>query len=104
HDYWAVDDYPEAAVSWHAAQAYLRAKTEGALDLLRAQPDTVLNAKRTKLDANIPMSAWRFLMMMLDAEIHHRAQLSTYLMLLDVRRPRMDALSIEAVQASLKAK
>jgi uncharacterized damage-inducible protein DinB len=104
HDYWIVDDFEQATGSWRGAQAYLQARTEEALDLLRPLPDRMLDAKRQKLNTNLPMAAWRFLMAMIDAEIQHRTLLSTYLMLLDARRPQMDAMSIDVVRATLDAK
>ncbi|HEC24265.1 MAG TPA: DinB family protein [Chloroflexi bacterium] len=102
HDYWFVEDYEEATATWEHALNYFHAKTEEALDLLRPLPNSVLKEKRRKLDGNPPAAAWRFLMAMLDHEISSRSLLSTYLMLLNVRQPRMSSLTIEAVRAALK--
>jgi hypothetical protein len=104
HDYWVVEDYEVAATSWDAALQYFQDKTEEALDLLRPLPNSVLKDKRRKPDDNVPTTAWRFLMAMLEHEIYHRSQLNSYLMLMNVRQPRMDGATIEAVRAVLSRK
>lgn len=102
HDYWVVDDYEAAATSWQDSLKYFHEKTEEALDLLRPLPNSVLQAKRRRPDNNISVAAWRYLMAMLDHEIYYRSQISSYLMLLNVRPPRMGGTTIEAVRAILK--
>jgi len=101
YDYWDIDTYEIWSYDWEACLEYFEGKTETALDLLRPLSNEVLQQKRTKLDANIKTSAWRFLMAMLDHEISHRAQLETYLMLLNIEKPRLDATSIESIRAAL---
>lgn len=101
HDYWDIDEYEGYATDWTTALDYFHNETEAALDLLRPLNNRVLQQKRNKLGANITTSAWRFLMAMLDHEITHRAQLNSYLMLLDLKQPRLDATSIEAIRGSL---
>lgn len=102
HNYWDIDAYEDHASDWEHALDYFHTRTEEALDLLRPLPNRVLQSKRMKLDANIGTSAWRFLMAMIDHEIAHRAQFNTYLMLLDLSQPRLDATSIEAIRGALK--
>ncbi len=102
HDYWHIDEYEQFATDWDNALDYFHTQTEVALDLLRPLKNKVLQAKRSKLEANIDTSAWRFLMAMLDHEITHRAQFNSYLMLLDLKQPRLDATSIEAIRGALK--
>ena len=106
HNYWAIDDYEIVAEKgWTAAVEYFQTTTESAIEILRQQPNSVLEAKRRRPDDdNIPVSAWRYLIAMFDHEISHRAQLSSYLMLLNVRRPQMGGVSIEAVRKSLSEK
>jgi uncharacterized damage-inducible protein DinB len=104
HDYWAVDDYEVAATTWEESLKYFHEKTEEALDLLRALPDSVLQQKRRRPDENIRVAAWRYLMAMLEHEIYYRSQLGSYLMLLNVRRPKMGGITIEAVREALNSR
>ena len=101
HDHWEVDDYEKEAVSWNRALKYFHTATEAALELLRPLPNSTLNQKRRRLDTNLPASAWRFLLLMIEHEVHHRAQLESYLMLLNVRRPELGGLTIESIRAAL---
>lgn len=105
HNYWVVDDYENTALSWDESLEYFHTKTEAALDLLRPLPNDVLQEKRRRPDDNnIPVAAWRYLAAMLDHEIYNRSQLMAYLMLLDVRQPRMGGVSIEAVRDAIQQK
>ncbi len=104
YDYWVVDDYEQKALSWEESLTYFHNCTEEALDLLRPLPDSVLAQKRRRPDDNPPTAAWRFLMAMIEHEIEHRAQLNSYLMLMNVRKPSLGGTTIEAVRAALKAK
>ena len=102
HNYWTVDDYESERFTWEESVEYFQKKTEEALELLRPLSNSVLQEKRRRPDDNIPMTAWRYVAAMLDHEIHHRAQLMSYLMLLDIRRPNMGGITIEAVRALLE--
>jgi uncharacterized damage-inducible protein DinB len=83
--------------------AYFHQKTEEALDLLRPLSNSVLQAKRRRPDDNnISVAAWRYLILMLEHEIYYRSQLNTYLMLLNVRQPRLSGVTIEAVREALR--
>lgn len=101
HDYWTVEDYESAANGWETSVRYFQTKTEEALDLLRPLSNAILQEHRRRPDDNYPMAAWRFLMAMIEHEISHRAQISTYLMLLSVRQPDLGGASIEAVREAL---
>ncbi len=104
HNYWTVDDYEAMALDWEESQEYFQQVTEEALDLLRPLKNSTLREKRRRPDDNIPVTAWRYLMAMLDHEIHHRSLLNTYLMLLNVRQPKMGGVTIEAVREILNSK
>ncbi len=101
HDYWYTDNYEEHTDDWYHALAYFERQTEAALDLIRVLPDRTLHEKRNRPGSNPPTPAWRFLMAMLDAEIETRARFNAYLMLLNVRQPRLGGVTIEAVRESL---
>ncbi|MBN1431038.1 MAG: DinB family protein [Anaerolineae bacterium] len=96
---WEVDEYEISATTWNEALSYFHHKTEEALDLLRPLPNSILKAKCSRPDDNIPTTAWRFLLAMLEHEIHHRSQLNTYLMLMNVRQPNLGGITIETVRA-----
>jgi hypothetical protein len=100
---WSVEDYETLATGWEGSLEYFQSKTEEALDLLRPLPNSVLKQKRRRPDDDsLPIAVWRFLLAMLEHEIHYRSELNTYLMLLNVRRPSMGGMTIEAVRAALK--
>jgi len=101
HNRWHVADYSQALPSWDSALTFFRDKTEEALDLLRPLPDAVLNQKRRRPGNNPPTFAWRYLMAMVEHEIAHRAMLSSYLMLLNIRRPQMGGVTLDNVRALL---
>ncbi|MBN1313580.1 MAG: DinB family protein [Anaerolineae bacterium] len=95
---WEVDDYESAATNWDDALSYFHFKTEAALDLLRPLPNSILKEKCRRPDDNLPTTTWRFLLAMLEHEIHHRSQLNTYLMLMNARQPNMGGITIETVR------
>lgn len=98
-DKWEIDNYEAAATSWKSAVAYFEEKTEQALDLIRDLPNRVLTEERNRSDdAGVLMPVWRLMMLMLEHEIHHRAQLEAYLLMCNLRQPRMGALSVQAVR------
>jgi uncharacterized damage-inducible protein DinB len=99
HDIWEADEYELATSTWDEALLYFQRKTEEALDQLRPLPNSVLKEKRSRPDENIPTATWRFLLAMLEHEIHHRSQLNTYLMLMNVRQPNLGGVTIEVVRA-----
>lgn len=70
------------------AVAYLMAAHEAAMARLAATPDAVLNEKRPTLDG-YSVSAWRILMLLVEHEVHHRSQISQYLVDLGVEPPQI---------------
>jgi uncharacterized damage-inducible protein DinB len=99
YDLWEVEDFEYATTTWDEALLYFHSKTEAALDLLRPLSNSVLKEKRSRPDDNIPTTTWRFLLAMFEHEIHHRSQLNTYLMLMNVRQPNLGGVTIETVRA-----
>jgi uncharacterized damage-inducible protein DinB len=102
NDYWVVDDFETNNPEWEVAVKYFQETTEKALELLRPLSNSVLQQKRRRPDGNIPTTAWRFLMAMIEHEISHRSQLNTYLLLLNARQPDLGGLTIENVRANLR--
>jgi len=66
-----------------------------AMNDLRTLPDSELDEYRTALEGNAQVKSWRWLMAMTEHEIHHRAQLAMYLMLLGVTPPHIYGLGVE---------
>jgi len=100
-DRWEIDRYEEQADTWESALHYFHFRTEAALDVIRPLNNAVLKQKRRRPDGE-STQAWRLLAAMLEHEITHRSQISSYLMLLNVRSPRLDAVSIESVRMALE--
>lgn len=55
--------------------------------------------KKTITPAGNPITLWKWLRAMAEHEIHHRAQIYTYLAMLDVKTPPLYGLTAEEVQA-----
>ncbi len=89
-----------AAPDWGAnlanAHTNLVRAHEECVARLNAAGDELLTAKRLDLAGN-PVSAWRILMAMVEHEIHHRSQLDTYLMLLNVPPPQLFGVKMESL-------
>lgn len=101
-DSWEVEPYEKPDASWEESVEYFQMKTEEALDLLRPLSNSILKQKRQRPDGDqLPTSAWRLLLAMLEHEIHYRSMLNTYLMLMNIRQPSLGGMSIEAVKAAL---
>ncbi len=78
--------------------AYL-AKIHGeSMNLLRAVDDAQLNQPRPALKGG-SVKAWRWLMAMVEHEIHHRSQLSSYLSMMGIQPPHIYGLGIEDIVA-----
>jgi uncharacterized damage-inducible protein DinB len=100
---WSIEDYETLATGWEESLDYFNTKTEEALDLLRPLPNSVLKQKRRRPDDDsLPIAVWRFLLALLEHEIHYRSELNTYLMLMNLRRPRLGGMTIEAVRSALR--
>lgn len=91
---------PEVAHTWPEALAHLDRVTESGLARLEALPAEVLQQKRHTLEGQ-PISAWRFLMLMVEHEVHHRSQLATYLTLMGIEPPQMAGVKIEEIAAEI---
>jgi uncharacterized damage-inducible protein DinB len=78
--------------------ARLEASHAQALQTLRALPEGVLQEPRPSLEGP-PVPAWRWLMALVEHEIHHRSQLASYLSLLGITPPHIFGLGVEDVIA-----
>jgi uncharacterized damage-inducible protein DinB len=68
------------------------------LQTLRALPTTVLQEPRPSLEGP-PIAAWRWLMALVEHEVHHRSQIASYLSHLGVTPPHIFGLGVEDVIA-----
>lgn len=89
----------ELGASKEQAVAYLAAQHAAVMARLAAAPDAALNEKRPTLDGH-PVSAWRILMLMVEHEVHHRSQISQYLVDLGVEPPQIFGKLMEELPRS----
>ncbi|MDF2629059.1 MAG: hypothetical protein K0R39_2890 [Symbiobacteriaceae bacterium] len=84
----------ELASTKEEAVAYLAAGHAAAMERLHGAPDTLLNEKRPTPDGHA-VSAWRILMLMAEHEVHHRSQISQYLVDLGLEPPQIFGMRLE---------
>ena len=67
-----------------------------AMERLKQLPDQTLTRLRSgPKDDGHPVKAWRWLMAMVEHEVHHRSQLAVYLSLMGVQPPHIFGLGVE---------
>ena len=95
---WAYEGHgPELGGTLGEALEYLRRRHGGAIAQLRDAPPEVLTVRRPTLQGP-PTSGWRLLMAMAEHEIHHRSQVSQYLVALGFEPPQIFGLRIEQTE------
>jgi uncharacterized damage-inducible protein DinB len=77
---------------------YLEKIHSAAMSALRAVDDSQLNQPRPALKGG-SVKAWRWLMAMVEHEVHHRSQLSSYLSMMGITPPHIYGLGIEDIVA-----
>ena len=88
--------------AWAATRARLDEVHRAEMTRLRAIPDARLREKVRDLDGGT-VSAWRFLMAMVEHEIHHRSQLDAWLALAGTEPPQIYGYRMEEVVAKVGA-
>lgn len=78
----------ELGATKEQAVAYLMSSHAAAMARLNGAPDAALGEKRPTLDGH-SVSAWRLLLLMVEHEVHHRSQISQYLVDLGVQPPQI---------------
>ena len=78
--------------------AELNAHHQHMMTMLATMPDAVLNEHRINLEG-APIRVWRWLLAMIEHEIHHRSQLAMYLTLNGITPPHIYGLGVEDVIA-----
>lgn len=95
---WTYEGHgPEHGATLEAALAYLERQHALAMAQLRAAPDSLLQEKRPTLHGH-PVRVWHLLMALAEHEVHHRAQVSQYLVALGQEAPMVFGLKIEQVK------
>ena len=88
---------------WRVTRARLDDVHRAAMSRLTALPDARLHEKVSDLDGG-RVSAWRFLMAMVEHEIHHRSQLDAWLAMAGAEPPQIYGYRMEEVIAKLGAR
>jgi uncharacterized damage-inducible protein DinB len=89
---------PGAARDYVGTRALLESVHREQMARLEGLPDEALRAPRRDLDGGT-VKAWRFLMAMVEHEIHHRSQLDCYLAAAGVEPPQIYGWRMEDVMA-----
>ena len=89
----------EASASAEATLAGLSAGHASAMERLRQLPDAELSQLRPALGDGPPIKVWRWLMAMVEHEVHHRSQLAMYLTLMGATPPQIYGMGVEDVIA-----
>ncbi|MBM4440951.1 MAG: DinB family protein [Candidatus Rokubacteria bacterium] len=91
------------AEAWAVSRARFDDVHRAQMTRLAALPDARLREKVADLDGG-SVSAWRFLMAMVEHEVHHRSQLDAWLTLAGAEAPQIYGYRMEDVVAKVGAK
>ena len=97
-DRFTEDLDPGPALDHAATRALLESVHHEEMARLQGVPDESLRAPRRDLDGGT-VKAWRFLMAMVEHEVHHRSQLDCYLAEIGVEPPQIYGWKMEDVIA-----
>jgi uncharacterized damage-inducible protein DinB len=95
-DRWTDDLEPGPPLDLEATRARLREVHAAETARLAAMPDAWLMAPLVDLEGG-QVKAWRFLMAMVEHEVHHRSQLDSYLACAGVEPPQLYGYRMEEV-------
>jgi uncharacterized damage-inducible protein DinB len=99
-DRFTEDLGPGAALDHAQTRARLDSVHRAEMARLAGLDDGTLTSPRRDLDG-APVKAWRFLMAMVEHEVHHRSQLDSYLALAGVEPPQIFGRRMEDVLAQV---
>jgi uncharacterized damage-inducible protein DinB len=94
---------PGPAEPWQTTRVRLDADHRAQMARLATVPDGRLAEKVEDLDGR-RLSAWRFLMAMVEHEVHHRSQLDSWLALAGTEPPQIYGYSMEEALAKAGAR
>lgn len=95
-DRWTQDLEPGPPLDLAATRALLESVHAAEMGRLAAMPDTMLVAARRDLEGGTAR-AWRFLMALVEHEVHHRSQLDSHLSAAGIEPPQMYGYGMEEV-------
>jgi len=99
HDVWKYGGHSGDEATTAALLEMLDRTHAAAMEELRALPDAELDQPRHSLEGNTPIKAWRWLLALVEHEIHHRSQLAMYLTLMGITPPHIYGLGVEDIIA-----
>jgi uncharacterized damage-inducible protein DinB len=100
-DRWTDDIDPGPPLDLAATRERLRAVHQAEMARLGAMPDARLAATVIDLDGRA-VPAWRFLMAMVEHEVHHRSQLDCWLAQAGVEAPQLFGQRMEDVVSRVR--
>ena len=100
-DRFGDDLTPGQGLDHAGSRALLESVHREQMARLAALDDRVLTSPRRDLDGGT-MKAWRFLMAMVEHEVHHRSQLDCYLSEMGVEPPQVFGRKYEEVAAQVR--
>lgn len=95
---WRYSGHADGPRDLDALLAQLDAVHTASMDRLRGLPPAALDEPRPSLQGP-PAKAWRWLMALVEHEVHHRSQLAVYLADMGVAPPQIYGLGVEDVIA-----
>lgn len=101
-DRWTDDLDPGAPLDLDGTRARLDAIHREQMERLAARPDDRLQHRLRDLDGGT-VRAWRFLMAMVEHEVHHRSQLDSWLSAAGAEAPQLYGYRMEDVLARVTA-
>lgn len=93
---WIMPPAPDAASPERWGPA-LEASAAGLRERLRETPDGWLRRRVPLIDGDGDVAGWRVLMMLIEHEVHHRAQIDAWAGLNGVRPPDLFGVSAEGI-------
>ena len=87
---------PELADGYDAVLAYYERMKDETVEILRGLPESRLQEK-CKTPGGAELAVWKWMRAMVEHEIHHRAQIYTYLGMLGAATPPLYGLTSEEV-------
>ena len=91
---WKYAGHTDGPRTLDALVAHLDAVHAATMDRLRGLPNSVLDEPRPSVQGP-PAKAWRWLMALVEHEVHHRSQLAVYLADMGVAPPHIYGLGVE---------
>ncbi len=96
---WHYEGHDGSQKSLEELIVHLEQTHHEAMEALQSLPDSELGQSRPAFEGDAQVKVWRWLMAMIEHEIHHRSQLAMYLLLLEITPPHIYGLGVEDLLA-----